>query len=205
MDAPNPLLNDDESGTTAPPPASLFADPETTRSLDRARGFAGLVLVVGTVVGFTLLFCEAYGLIQKDLNDLDEKLLASDNLPALIAGRGFLVASVGGLLYAILRSGQSLLMPIHAHVAMKEKKPESGDFIVPGPDPTNPKMGVTRVVEAFGDFWHSRMFTGKAPFDHEQELVDAYAEIGVTCLVLWESEVKPDPESVRPRLMGFLG
>ena len=78
------------------------------------------------------------------------------------------------------------------------------DFIVPGPDPTNPKKGVTRVVEAFGDFWHSRMFTGKAPFAHEQDLIEAYAEIGITCLVLWESEVKSDPDSVRSRLEGFL-
>lgn len=78
------------------------------------------------------------------------------------------------------------------------------DFIVPGPDPTNPKKGVTRVVEAFGDFWHSRMFTGKAPFAHEQDLIEAYAEIGITCLVLWESEVKADPDSVRSRLEGFL-
>lgn len=84
----------------------------------------------------------------------------------------------------------------------KHKNP---DFIVPGPDPTNPKKGVTRVVEAFGDFWHSRMFTGKAPFDHEQDLIEAYAEIGITCLVLWESEVKSDPDSVRSRLEGFLG
>lgn len=78
------------------------------------------------------------------------------------------------------------------------------DFIVPGPDPTNPKKGVTRVVEAFGDFWHSRMFTGKAPFAHEQDLIEAYAEIGITCLVLWESEVKSDPDSVRSRLEWFL-
>lgn len=84
----------------------------------------------------------------------------------------------------------------------KHKNP---DFIVPGPDPTNPKKGVTRVVEAFGDFWHSRMFTGKAPFAHEQDLIEAYAEIGITCLVLWESEVKADPDSVRSRLEGFLG
>lgn len=79
------------------------------------------------------------------------------------------------------------------------------DFIFPGPDPLKPKKGVTKVVEAFGNFWHSRMFTGKAPFDHEQELIDAYADIGIACLVVWESEVKKDPESVRARLAAFLG
>lgn len=78
------------------------------------------------------------------------------------------------------------------------------DFIVPGPDPKHPRRGVTKVVEAFGDFWHSRMFTGKAPFAHEQELIEAFAEIGIECLVVWESEVKGDPEGVRERLAAFL-
>ena len=59
-------------------------------------------------------------------------------------------------------------------------------------------------MEAFGDFWHSRMFTGKAPFEHEQELIEAYAEVGIQCLVIWESEVKTDAEEVRSRLSEFL-
>jgi len=79
------------------------------------------------------------------------------------------------------------------------------DFILPGPDPKHPKRGVTKVVEAFGDYWHSRMFTGKANFDHEQELIDAYAGIGISCLIIWESEVKTDPDGVKERLQGFLG
>jgi hypothetical protein len=79
------------------------------------------------------------------------------------------------------------------------------DFILPGPDPVNPKKGVTKVVEAFGEFWHSRTVKGKDPFEHEQELIAAYAEVGLVCLVIWESEVKTDPESVRIRLGDFLG
>ena len=79
------------------------------------------------------------------------------------------------------------------------------DFLVPGPDPENPREGVTKVVEAFGDYWHSRIFTGKAPFDHEQELVEAYADIGIRCLIVWEGEVKTDPAGVAARLAAFLG
>jgi hypothetical protein len=44
------------------------------------------------------------------------------------------------------------------------------------------------------------MFTGKAPFDHERELVEAFAEIGISCLVLWESEVKQNPSQCRERI-----
>ena len=86
----------------------------------------------------------------------------------------------------------------------KLSKHKNPDFILPGPDAAKPKKGVTRVVEVFGDFWHSRMFTGKAPFDHEQELIDAYADIGIACLVLWESEVKTQPDDVRERLAAHL-
>lgn len=78
------------------------------------------------------------------------------------------------------------------------------DFVVPGSDLDHPKRGVTQVVEAFGDFWHSQVFTGKAPFDHEQELIEAYAEVGIECLIVWESEVKSSPEQVRARLSAFL-
>lgn len=78
------------------------------------------------------------------------------------------------------------------------------DFILPGPDPSKPKKGVTKVVEVFGDFWHSRMFTGKAPFDHEQELIDAFLDIDISCLILWESEVKKDPKGTQERLARFI-
>lgn len=78
------------------------------------------------------------------------------------------------------------------------------DFILPGPDPKKPKKGVTKVVEVFGDFWHSRMFTGKAPFEHEQELIEAFRGIGVACLVVWESEVKEDASGVQARIEEFL-
>jgi len=78
------------------------------------------------------------------------------------------------------------------------------DFILPGPDPKHPKRDVTKVVELFGDYWHSRMFTGSANFEHEQQLVGAFADIGIACLVVWESEFKADPDACRQRVQQFL-
>lgn len=78
------------------------------------------------------------------------------------------------------------------------------DFIVPGPDPKQPFRGVTRVVEAHGNFWHSERFTGMSNEEHERLLVDAYAEVGIECLVVWEHELKGDPETVRRRAMAFV-
>ena len=78
------------------------------------------------------------------------------------------------------------------------------DFILPGPDPAHPKKGVIKVIEAFGDFWHSRIITGKANFDHEQELISAYAGIGIACLIVWEGELKADRQAVADRIRDFL-
>jgi len=78
------------------------------------------------------------------------------------------------------------------------------DFILPGPDSEHPKKGVTKIVELFGDYWHSKIFTGKADFDHEQELVAAYAESGYRCLIVWESEFKQNPQEVNERVHTFL-
>jgi hypothetical protein len=78
------------------------------------------------------------------------------------------------------------------------------DFILPGLDPEEPRRGVTKVVEMFGDFWHSRMFTGKANLEHEQELVEAFREVGIDCLIVWESEVKKARDAVSEKLRAFL-
>ena len=86
----------------------------------------------------------------------------------------------------------------------KVRHHKNPDFILPGPDKDHPKREVGKVVEVFGDFWHSRMFTGKVPFEHEQELIEAYRDIGLDCLIIWEGEVKKDPQAVRARVLAFL-
>lgn len=78
------------------------------------------------------------------------------------------------------------------------------DFILPGPVKSNPKKGVVKVVEVFGDYWHSKMFTGRANFDHEQKLIEAFADIGIYCLVVWESDFKADPTGVQQKVTDFL-
>ncbi|OHD18653.1 MAG: hypothetical protein A2Y38_19470 [Spirochaetes bacterium GWB1_59_5] len=84
------------------------------------------------------------------------------------------------------------------------KQHKNPDFIQPGPDPDHPKRGVAKVVEVFGDYWHGRMKTGKVEFEHEQELIEAFQDIGITCLILWESEVNKHPQRVAERLRTFL-
>ena len=77
------------------------------------------------------------------------------------------------------------------------------DFVVPGPDPLHPFRGVTKVIEHFGDYYHSIIFTGREKTVHEQEVVEGYASIGIYCLVIWESELKDLP-TLRSKIDNFL-
>jgi hypothetical protein len=49
------------------------------------------------------------------------------------------------------------------------------------------------------------MFTGKANFDHEQELVDAYRDIGIECLIVWEHDYLVGSPEVLERVRQFFG
>ena len=126
-----------------------------------------------------------------------EKMSPSRGGPNGLERKVMSLASEGALLFTGDFSFWRWLPKLGGH--------KNADFIVPGPDPDHPKKGVTKVVEAFGDFWHSRIFTGKAPFEHEQELIDAYAEVGIECLIIWESEVYANEDKTRERLDCFLG
>lgn len=49
---------------------------------------------------------------------------------------------------------------------------------------------VTHVVEIFGDYWHGEKKTGEPNEIHAQKTIDAWAEAGLKCLVVWEHELK---------------
>lgn len=82
----------------------------------------------------------------------------------------------------------------------KHKNP---DFIVPGLNLRAPLEGAFKVIELFGDYWHSEKFTGKNPTEHAAETVAAYQEIGLECLIVWESELKANPSAQVERVMVF--
>ena len=61
-----------------------------------------------------------------------------------------------------------------------------------------------RIIEVFGDYFHGPLKTGKSNKEHEAEVIEYYAKAGVTCLVLWEGEIKKDPKGAAQRLLAFL-
>ena len=65
-------------------------------------------------------------------------------------------------------------------------------------------LRVYKVVEVFGDYWHGESNTGKSNEEHEAEVVDYYARCGVSCLVIWERDIRSDEGSVIERVVSFL-
>jgi len=61
-----------------------------------------------------------------------------------------------------------------------------------------------RIAEIFGDYWHSKKFTGVDRVTHQREVEEFYRKAGITCLVLWEGEIKSHPRIAAERLLAFL-
>ena len=77
------------------------------------------------------------------------------------------------------------------------------DFMLPGPDPENPFHESSTVVEVFGTYWHSELKTGKTIADHELEVIMAWQEVGMKCIVIWEAEFS-DIQKMSERVKLFL-
>lgn len=91
-------------------------------------------------------------------------------------------------------------------------KNRNPDFVVYSPErlalvragaPAN-EVRTNRVVEVFGDHWHREELVGLPRDAYVASRKAEYLSVGIDCLVLWESEVKSDPEGVRARLIAFV-
>lgn len=59
-----------------------------------------------------------------------------------------------------------------------------------------------RIIELFGDFWHSEKRTGIPEEQHEHERIDFFKQYGYNTLVIWQSELK-DIERVVEKIVEF--
>ena len=62
---------------------------------------------------------------------------------------------------------------------------------------------INKVIEVFGDYWHSQRFTGMTPDNHEQHVKTLYAEAGFNCLIIWEHELE-DINTLQKKINKFL-
>lgn len=50
--------------------------------------------------------------------------------------------------------------------------------------------GQKKIIEMFGDYWHSERVTGTSVKRHEQERIKHFAEYGYKTLIVWQKELK---------------
>jgi hypothetical protein len=87
-------------------------------------------------------------------------------------------------------------------------KNRNPDFVVYAPEqialvnsgtPPN-EVRTNKIVEVIGDWWHREEIVGLPRDAYVASRIKEYASIRISCLVIWESEVKTQPEEVRARL-----
>jgi len=71
------------------------------------------------------------------------------------------------------------------------------DFLV------TPFHETKKVVEFFGDYWHSKAITGLEKDIHEEQIISKYKSVGIDCLVIWYYELK-DIKSLKKKFYDFL-
>lgn len=62
--------------------------------------------------------------------------------------------------------------------------------------------GQKKIIELFGDFWHSEKRTGRIKIEEENQRIDHFANYGYQTLIIWQSELK-DLENLIRRLVSF--
>lgn len=78
-----------------------------------------------------------------------------------------------------------------------------GDVMIGGKNPDFINVnGRKAVIELFGDYWHGEKMTGKPRVVVEEERIDHFRNYGLSCVVVWERELK-DETTLLARLKGL--
>jgi len=72
----------------------------------------------------------------------------------------------------------------------------NGEYVEKYKNPDFKIKGQNKVIELYGDYWHKN--------DNPDDLIEAYKEAGLDCLIIWEHELK-DVDSVLIRIGEFIG
>lgn len=60
-----------------------------------------------------------------------------------------------------------------------------------------------KLIELFGNYWHSEEFVGIPEVESENERINHFKKYGWDCLVVWEDEFKGNNSMVREKLIKF--
>ncbi|MFA6235097.1 MAG: hypothetical protein WC824_13065 [Bacteroidota bacterium] len=84
------------------------------------------------------------------------------------------------------------------------------DFVVYSKDQLPLGVGVSpntvrthRIIEVLGNYFHGKGITGLSKEDYEKMRIAEYKTVKVQCLLLWEVNIKKDPEKIRKKIAKF--
>ena len=101
-------------------------------------------------------------------------------------------------------------------IYMEDGSKKNPDFIVLSDEELSPyeedelelqNANPSKVIEAFGEYWHGPERTGMSKEAHQKEMISAYQEQGVECLIIWGSDLNDEQnkEEVCSYIRDFLG
>lgn len=79
---------------------------------------------------------------------------------------------------------------------------QSKDFIIGGKIPDFVHIKLLKIIEVYGDYWHSEKKTGKTRKEEEQRRITYFAKYGYQTLIVWECELK-DMVILKVKLLNF--
>lgn len=77
------------------------------------------------------------------------------------------------------------------------------EFILGGKNPDFVNInGQKKLIELFGDYWHSEEVVGVPREQHEKERIEYFVKYGYKTLIIWESELK-NIDSLKEKIIRF--
>ena len=81
----------------------------------------------------------------------------------------------------------------------------NGEVLLGGKSPDFVNInGQKKIIELFGDYWHSEKKTGRGRIEEENLRKSHFAKYGYQTLIIWESELK-SPEQLVTKIIDFKG
>jgi hypothetical protein len=65
-------------------------------------------------------------------------------------------------------------------------------------------LHIDATIEVFGDYFHSKKFTGMSRSAHQKDVIEYYKKAGIDCLVLWEENINRNPDGTKNKISKFL-
>ncbi len=140
---------------------------------------------------------------RHDLSRSNEDIsnILSDNLKKLNADTEFAKKRIKGLGLRPTKP-EKKLKEICKDLPIEYTGDSSNDFMVGTHKPDFRVVGQKKCIEVFGDYWHTREGI-KYAFTEEGK-IDYLKKHGYGCLVIWENEIKENPQLAYQRVLEFI-